>query len=113
MKKGTIALIAAAAAGALAFAALKLRGTQEDAPACEPEKTPAAPAPLDGNETVAFPLKNKYADYSRGESEPAYIFELETPRGTKELRASAEQYDTYYIGDEVVCRETDGGLAIV
>ena len=70
-------------------------------------------APLDADETVAFPLKNKYADYSRGESEPVYVFELETPNGTKELRASAEQYDTYYIGDEVVCRETGGGLAIV
>ncbi len=111
MKKGTIALIATAAAGALALAALKLLGTTDE-PADGPERKEPA-APVDADETVAFPLKNKYADYSRGESEPAYIFELETPSGTKELRASAEQYDTYYIGDEVICRETNGGLAIV
>ncbi len=113
MKKGTIALLAAAGAGALAFAAAKLLGTKDE-PADEPERKAEAPeAPLDADETVAFPLKNKYADYSRGESKPVYVFELETPNGTKELHASAEQYDTYYIGDEVVCRETGGGLAIV
>ncbi len=106
MKKGTIlALLATVAAGT---AAAVLLGRQEPADAAPDES-----APMDADQTVAFPLKNKYADYSGGESHPSYRFELETPNGVKEIAVSAEQYETYYIGDEVVCRERGRELEIV
>ena len=106
MKKGTVfALFAALAAGA---AAAVLLGRQETADA-----SPDESAPVDADKTIAFPLKNKYADYSRGENDPTYRFELDTPNGVKEITVSAEQYETYYIGDEVVCRERGRELEIV
>lgn len=106
MKKGTVfALLAALAAGA---AAAVLLGRQET-----PDAAPDGSAPVDADKTIAFPLKNKYTDYSRGENEPIYRFELDTPNGVKEITVSAEQYETYYIGDEVVCRERGRELEIV
>ena len=77
------------------------------------DAAPDESAPVDADKTIAFPLKNKYADYSRGENEPIYRFELDTPNGVKELTVSAEQYETYYIGDEIICRERGRELEIV
>lgn len=110
MKKGTIlGLAALAAAGA---AAAVLLGKQDEAEAAQTASAPET-APVDPDKTVAFPLKNKYADYSRGENDPVYRFELDTPNGVKEVVVNAEQYETYYIGDEVVCLETGRGYQIV
>ena len=111
MKKGMIlGLAALAAAGAAAAALLGKRGGAETQPAAS---APQSAAPVDPDKTVAFPLKNKYADYSRGENDPIYRFELETPNGAREIVVSAEQYETYYIGDEVVCLEKGRDLEIV
>ena len=106
MKKGVIIGLAALTAGA---AAAMLLGRQ-NTPAPQ-EKADATP--MDADKTVAFPLKNKYADYSHGENDPIYRFELETPGGVKEITVNAEQYETYYIGDEVVCVEQGRDLRIV
>lgn len=112
MKKATIlGLAAALAAGA---AAVLLLGRREDAAAEAPVETGAAGSvPVDPDKTVAFPLKDKYADYSRGQDDPIYRFSLETPAGAKEITVDKTQYETYYIGDEVICLETGGGLQIV
>lgn len=111
MKKGTILGLAALAAAGAAAAVLLGRKDEAETPqgAGEPERT----APVDADKTVAFPLKNKYADYSHGESDPIYRFELETPNGVKEIVVNAEQYETYYIGDEVVCMEKGRDFEIV
>ena len=113
MKKGAIFGLAAALA-ATAAAALLL-GKRDDTAEPDSSAREAAPsaAPVDPDKTVAFPLKNKYADYSNGENSPVYRFELETPSGVKEVVVSAEQYETYYIGDEVVCLEKGRGYEIV
>ena len=111
MKKGTIlGLAALAAAGA---AAVVLLGRKDEAEMSQGAGAPERTAPVDADKTVAFPLKNKYADYSRGESDPIYRFELETPNGVKEIVVNAEQYETYYIGDEVVCVEKGRDFEIV
>ncbi len=106
---------ALAAAGALA--AWKLMGSETAEHAVEqraPEHA-AEPqhAPEDADKTVAFPLKNKFVDYSRGQDDPVYLFELETPSGVKEFTVSFAHYETYYIGDEVICAETDHGLQVL
>ena len=111
MKKGTIlGLAALAAAGA---AAAVLLGKRDEAEAPQTAGSSERMAPVDPDKTVAFPLKNKYADYSRGENDPIYRCELDTPNGVKEVVVDAEQYETYYIGDEVVCLETGRGCQIV
>ncbi len=110
MRKSTLlGLTALAAAGALA--AWKLFGeTASDAA----ERTPETEqTPEDADKTVAFPLKNKFVDYSRGQDDPVYLFELETPSGVKEFAVSFAHYETYYIGDEVICAETDRGLQVL
>lgn len=113
MKRGTLlGLTLALAAGALA--AVKLLGQEEMAqavPDAGEETRPAAPT--DGNKTVAYPLKNKYSQHAAGTDETIYIFELETPSGGKELPVTWAHYETYYIGDEVICMETDKGLEVV
>lgn len=114
--KGKTILSLAVVLAAGACAALKLRGGESDAPAAQPrqpERSAAPEAPTDGDKTVAFPLKNKYTDYSNGEKQPAYIFELETPQGVKELPVTWAHYETYYIGDEVICRETEHGPEVI
>ena len=112
MKKITLlGLTALLAAGALAAVKL-LSGEETDgAPerAGEPERTPL----VNPDKTVAFPLKNKFVDYSRGPDDPVYLFELETPSGTKELAVTLAHYETYYIGDEVICAETEKGLRAI
>ena len=108
MKKITLlGLTALLAAGA--FATVKLLG-QPDAETDTPAEENASAAPADPGKTVAFPLKNKFVDYSRGQDDPVYLFELETPSGTKELAVTLAHYETYYIGDEVICVETEKGL---
>lgn len=115
MKKITLlGVTALLAAGALA--AVKLLG-QPDAEAgtpagASPEQGGSA-APSDPDKIVAFPLKNKFADYSRGQDDPVYLFELETPSGVKELAVTLAHYETYYIGDEVICAETEKGLQVI
>lgn len=107
-KKTLLGLAAVLAAGALA--AVKLLGQPEaDAP---PEGDGFA-ASADPEKTVAFPLKNKLVDYSRGQDDPIYLFELETPSGTKEFAVTLAHYETYYIGDEVICEETEKGLRVI
>ncbi len=71
MKKVTklLGLAAALAASAAALVLLRRQDLEEAAP-----EEPEAPAPVDASRTVAFPLKNKFADYSHGESEPTYRF---------------------------------------
>lgn len=114
MKKGTLlGLTLALAAGT--FAAVKLLGQEEtaqDAANSAAEEARLA-APTDGDKTVAYPLKNKYTHHAAGSEETTYIFELETPGGTKELPVSWAHYETYYIGDEVICAETEKGLEVV
>jgi len=111
MKKSTLlGLAAVAAAGALA--AVKLLGGTEDDAAPEQEPEQRGAAPVDPDKIVAFPLKNKYTNQSGGD-EPTYIFELDTPTGAKEVVVTAAHYETYYIGDEVICLETPTGLEIV
>ena len=113
-KKTLLGLAAVLAAGALA--AVKLLG-RPDAASAAPEDAPregeGSAAPADPEKTVAFPLKNKLADYSRGPDDPIYLFELETPSGTKELPVTRAHYETYYIGDEVICAETAKGLQVI
>ena len=115
MKKiALLGLTALFAAGALA--AVKLLGQPDAAPAAPadgaPEKGGSA-APAGPDKTVAFPLKNKFTDYSRGQDDPVYLFELETPSGTKEFAVTPAHYETYYIGDEVICAETEKGLQVI
>lgn len=113
MKKSTI-LGATVILGAGALVAMKLLGKREDEPSADAGAGPAEPErTVDPDKTIAFPLKNKYADYSRGENDPIYRFELETPNGVKEVVVAKADYETYYIGDEVVCLETGKGLEIV
>ncbi len=110
MKKTWICVLGAmAAAGAAAL--LLGRKRDEEEPHGSGETHPAPPTAEE--DTVAFPLKNKYADYSRGESDPIYRFELETPQGVREAVVSAEQYESCYIGDEVLCRETGRTLEVI
>ena len=106
-----LSLTALLTAGALAAVKLLSGEETEDAPerAGEPEQTP----PFDPDQTVACPLKNKFVDYSRGQDDPIYLFELETPSGTKELAVTWAHYETYYIGDEVICAETEKGLQVI
>ena len=106
-KKTLLALGAALAAGA----AVALLAKRSD-PAETAEEPEAAP-PFDPDAAVAFPLKNKYADFSRGEQDPVYRFELETPNGVREVAVTEEQYNTCYIGDEVLCVETAAGYEVV
>ena len=111
MKKiALLGLTALFAAGA--FAAVKLLG-QTDADADASSEEDGFPAPADPDKTVAFPLKNKYVDYSRGPDDPIYLFELEMPSGTKEIAVTLAHYETYYIGDEVICVETEKGLRVI
>ena len=111
MRKGTILGLAALAAAGAAAAVLLGRNDETEAPQAAP--APEHAAPTDPDKTVAFPLKNKYADYSRGENDPVYRFELDTPNGVKEIAVNAEQYETYYIGDEIICLEKGRGFEIV
>ena len=113
-KKTLLGLAAVLAAGA--FAAAKLFGqpdTASAAPADASSEKDGSAVPVDPDKTVAFPLKNKFVDYSRGEDNPIYLFELETPFGTKELAVTWAHYETYYIGDEVICAETEKGLQAI
>lgn len=107
-KKVLLGLGAALAAGA---ALVLLEKLSDPAGAEEPQ--PEAEPPFDPDATVAFPLKNKYADFSRGEQDPIYRFELETPNGVREVVVTEEQYNTCYIGDEVLCVETGAGYEVV
>ena len=110
MKKITrLALTALFAAGALAAVKLLSGEEAESAPERDGEQLP----PVDPEKIAAFPLKNKFADYSRGQDDPVYLFELETPSGTKELAVTLAHYETYYIGDEVICAETEKGLQVI
>ena len=111
MKKG--AILGLAALTAAGTAAAVLIGKRDEAEAQQTASAPERVAPVDPDKTVAFPLKNKYADYSRGENDPIYRFELDTPNGVKEVVVDAEQYETYSIGDEVFCLETGRGYQIV
>ena len=110
MKKAILGLAALAAAGA---AAAMLLGKKNETEAPQAAPAPERAAPVDPDKTVVFPLKNKYADYSRGENDPIYRFELDTPNGVKEVVVNAEQYETYYIGDEIVCLEKGRDFEIV
>ena len=112
MKKITLlGLTALFAAGVLAAVKLLVGEEAESAPerAEEPGRTP----PVDPDKVAAFPLKNKFADYSRGPDDPVYLFELETPSGTREFAVTLAHYETYYIGDEVICAETEKGLQVI
>ena len=113
-KKALLGLAAALAAGALAT--VKLLGQPDTAPVASAEAPLAkngSTAPSDPGKTVAFPLKNKYTGYPGGPDAPVYLFELETPSGTKEIAVTKANYEMYYIGDEVVCAETEKGLQVV
>ena len=110
MKKAILGLAALAAAGA---AAAVLLGKKNEAETPQTAPAPERAVPVDPDKTVAFPLKNKYADYSRGENDPIYRFELDTPNGVKEVVVNAEQYEAYYIGDEIVCMEKGRDLEVV
>lgn len=111
-KKTLLGLAALLAAGALA--AVKLLGRPDAASAGDmPSGEDASAAQAEPERTVAFPLKNKLVDYSRGQDDPIYLFELETPSGTKEFAVTLAHYETYYIGDEVICAETEKGLRII
>ncbi len=107
-RKTLFALGAALAAGA----AVVLLGKLSEPTGAE-ETQPEAEPPFDPDATIAFPLKNKYADYSNGEQDPVYRFELETPDGVREVVVTEEQYNTCYIGDEVLCVETAAGYEVV
>lgn len=106
-----LSLTALLTAGVLA--AVKLLGGEETEHALEGAGEAEQMPPIDPEQTVAFPLKNKLVDYSRGQDEPIYLFELETPSGTKELAVTQAHYETYYIGDEVICAETEKGLQVI
>lgn len=108
-RKTLLALGAALAAGAAAVALLGKLSDPSEAEEPQPEAEP----PFDPDATVAFPLRNKYADYSRGEQAPIYRFELETPAGVREVTVTEEQYNTCYIGDEVLCVEGAAGYEVV
>lgn len=110
MLLGVTALLTAGA-----LAAVKLLG-QPDTAAGAPADTASeggVTAPADPEKIVTFPLRNKFADYSRGQDDPIYLFELETPSGVKELAVTLAHYETYYIGDEVICAETENGLQAI
>ena len=115
MKKITLlGLTALLAAGALA--AVKLLeepDAADDALADALSEGDGSGFPGDPDKTVAYPLKNKFVDYSRGQDDPVYLFELETPSGTKEFAVTLAHYETYYIGDEVICAETEKGLQVI
>ncbi len=112
MKKVTIlGLTALLAAGV--YAAVRLLSAEETEEPPETAAEPMAEPPADGDKTVAFPLKNKFVDYSRGQDEPVYLFELDTPSGVKEITVTFAHYETYYIGDEVICAETAKGLQVL
>ncbi|MBE7003383.1 MAG: hypothetical protein E7425_03740 [Ruminococcaceae bacterium] len=126
MKKRTkLGLAVVLAAGA--YAAVKLLDKVElsvtverdkktpDEPAQEPESASAEAegAPAEADDTVAFTLKNKYSHHVDGKDEPIYLFELETPNGVKEIPVTWAHYETYYIGDEVICRETENGIEVL
>ena len=118
MKKGNLILAAAVlAAGAYAMSRiLASPSAVVEAPSGQSIPTGeegAGPAPTDGDDTVAYPLKNKLTHQAADSEEPTYIFELETPSGVKELKVTWAHYETYYIGDEVICRETPNGLEVV
>ena len=98
-RKTLFALGAALAAGA----AVVLLGKLSEPTGAE-ETQPEAEPPFDPDATIAFPLKNKYADYSNGEQDPVYRFEVVV---------TEEQYNTCYIGDEVLCVETAAGYEVV
>lgn len=107
MRKKTILSIAAALV-AIPAALLAAKKWQE-----LPEQEVAEP---DENVTqekmVSYPLKNKYMDFSAGEDQPRYLFELETPDGAREFEVTLAHYETYYIGDEVICMEENGHLSV-
>lgn len=112
MKKITLlGLTALLAAGACA--AVHFLGQEEAESAPETAAASAPEPPTEGDKTVAFPLKNKFVDYSRGQDDPVYLFELDTPSGVKELAVTFAHYETYYIGDEVICAETAKGLQVL
>lgn len=103
MKKRVILSLAAALV-AVPAALLAAKKWQQLPEAEEPEQD----EDMREETTRSFPLKNKYADYSRGQDDPQYLFELETPEGVKEFPVTLAHYETYYIGDEVICIERDG-----
>lgn len=110
--KKTIAGLASLLGLGVAAAAVLLLGrradtAENDAPGPSPEMDAEA------ENLISFPLKDKYADYSRGVDDPDYVFTLDTPNGAKEVKATKTHYDSYYIGDEVVCRDTGRGFEIV
>ncbi len=111
--KGKTLLGLAAVLAAGAVAAVKLLAVQETEEIIAPEREEETPAPDDAEKTVAYPLKNKFTDYSHGEKDPIYVFELETPEGVKEFHVTFAHYETYYIGDEVICLETDEGIKVL
>lgn len=119
MKKGNLILFAAAlAAGAcVAVKMLASESPVTETPAGqegkERDNAGTADAPTDGDDTVAYPLKNKLTHQNAETGETTYIFELETPSGVKEMTVTWAHYETYYIGDEVICRETPNGLEVV
>jgi len=77
------------------------------------EEIPADDETVAGENMVSFPLKDRYMDFSSGPDEPKYIFVLELPNGTKEIPVTLAHYETYYIGDEVICREENGQISVV
>lgn len=107
MRKKTILSIAAALAAipALVLAAKKWQDLPEQEVA-EPD------ADVTQEKMVSYPLKNKYTDYANGPDQPRYLFELETPDGAREFEVTLAHYETYYIGDEVICIEENGRLTV-
>ena len=80
-----------------------------------PEEETAEPNPeVKAENIVSFPLKNKLINFEQGEINPHYILVLETPDGVKEFPCTQAHYETYYIGDEVIClADGKGGYSVV
>ena len=108
MRMGTVLGLVTALAATAAAAVILGKNLPEE------EIVPEDPMPeVDPDKMVAYPLKNKYVDYSKGENSPNWLFELETPNGIKEIPVTEAHYETYYIGDEVICLETEKGPEVV
>ncbi len=109
MKKRTVMLGLAALAAGAAAAVLLTADRKPEEP--RPETPEDRHVPADADRTIACTLKCKHTDHTGGE--PVYRFELETPDGVKEYEVTRAHYETYCVGDEVLCEETENGPKIL
>jgi len=109
-KRTLLALGAALAAIPVALKAAELWNKLPEEEIAKPDEAMSGAA---ADNLVSCPLKNKYLDFTEGEMNPHYMFELETPTGVREFQVTQAHYETYYIGDEVICTEENGKLIVV